>query len=436
MVDFILSFILPRKMVRHRDMNIFIAVLLFFVCFFVAIGSSNYVGASYIRKHEQEVLLYSELKNLPDETQITLFPVETEKTEAGTKQIKFDVNIHLKRITHRSVLEDGTILNLLIVYDLDYDYQKPEEHPLNFDLEGYFRHVPSENEKDMLFLVTKDYLFYIHNHGAFENGVKYFDQAQEGSVYRVDDQGKEIYYLPKDETEIIQKNEFGDVDTTKWTEAVTADSPKDENGNYFKLFTVDGVEQKFTAVRRLNENPIVALRTGFMLDYDSAEFYSFDLNGFSGKAKDLASKWYNFIVNVQAASIKLNNQLFGFLTIFIIPFLFIIATWLMSRKYGELTRFREYYVIAGVALVIPSLISFVLGFFIPYFSYARYFMFVQVGFYMFAVFRINSDKRLQNPEKAQTNEIKLPDKLETKPLFKDNLTEVENPSAEKPSQIE
>jgi hypothetical protein len=436
MVDFILSFILPRKMVRHRDMNIFIAVLLYFACFFVAIGSSNFVGTSYIKKHEQDVLLYSELKALTDESPITLFPVEVEKTEAGTKQIKFDENIHLERITSQTVLEDKTVITLLVFYDLDYDFQKPEEHPLNFDLEGYFRHVPAENEKDMLFLVTKDYLFYIHNHGAFENGVKYFDKSQEGSVYKVDDQGKEIYYLPKDETE-ISVNEFGDIDTTKWTEVVTSASAKDENGEYFKFITLEDQEpEKFTAVRRLNDNPIVALRTGFMLDYASAEFYNFELNGFSGKVKDLAMEWYNFIVNVQASSIKLNNQIFGFLTIFIIPFLFIIATWLMSRKYGELTRFREYYVIAGVALVVPSLISFVLGFFMPYFSYARYFMFVQIGFYMLVIFRINSDKRLANPAKAHTDEIKLPDKLTTKPLQKKSYYDEEDSGDHKPSEID
>ena len=178
MVDFILSFILPRKMVRHRDMNIFIAVLLFFVCFFVAIGSSNYVGASYIRKHEQEVLLYSELKNLPDETQITLFPVETEKTEAGTKQIKFDANIHLKRITHRSVLEDGTILNLLIVYDLDYDYQTKKSLTL------IWRLFPCSS-KESAFLVPS-YLFYI-SPGAlkrvFSIRQKFVYGSRQGKIY-------------------------------------------------------------------------------------------------------------------------------------------------------------------------------------------------------------------------------------------------------------
>lgn len=431
MADFILSFILPRKMIRHRDMNIFIAVLLFFMCFFLAIGSSNFMGKNYVRKIEQQILLYSELKAITDETQISLPKVTIETTDDGLTVIKYDETIHLTKITHQVIMEDGTIINLIIFFDLEYDYLKADEHPLNFDIEGYLNHVPAENEKDMLYIVTKNHLFYVHNHGKYENGVTYFDQSNTESVYEVDDQGRDIYYLPKDVTELEQLNEFGDIDKSAWSEVVTSETPQ-ENGQYYKL--IDGV--KYTAVRHLKDNPFNALSNGFIMDYRSSQYYQFPLNGFSGTVKDLASSWYDFVVNVQAEAIKLNNQLFGFLTIFIIPLLFIIVTWLMSRKYSELTRFKEYYVIAAVSLVLPSLISFGLGFFIPYILYSRYFMFAQVGFYMFVIFRINTDKRNIQVAKPVDDEIKLPQRLETSKLPRQSVLDSDNSNTNKPSEIE
>lgn len=407
MKNFIMSFINPKKMIVHRDMNIFIAILIFISCIALAIGSSNLMSSNYVRKQHEELLIYHELSEVKDLSEIELFKVNTQIPENGLfKEIVYDEEIDGKTIERSTTLEDGTVLNVKIIYDLNYYFD--EGIKLNFDLEDYYREEPKDKVKDLLFIISKRYLIYVHNHGRFEEGEIYYNRALEGkSVYQTNSDGSIKYFLPSNLEEASGSK-------TYWTKEVDSNTLKDQSGNYY----VEIDEDKYLAVPHLDwsNKEHLAVQNNLYLDYMFLTDNGFSLNGFKGTLTDLARGWYDFSVHIHASALKTANLINAILLMFLMPLLWILVTWLMSKRYGELTLFREYYIISAVTMILPSLLSFIVGFFIPYYFIAKYLMFVQIAFYIFSVFRINSSvirnqDRLNNP----TNK-KLPEKIITKSI--------------------
>lgn len=407
MKNFIMSFINPKKMIVHRDMNIFIAILIFISCIALAIGSSNLMSSNYVRKQHEELLIYHELSEVKDLSEMELFKVKTQIPENGLfKEIVYDEEIDGKTIERSTTLEGGTVLNVKIIYDLNYYFD--EGIKLNFDLEDYYREEPKEKVKDLLFIISKRYLIYVHNHGRFEEGEIYYNRALEGkSVYQTNSDGSIKYFLPSNLEEASGSK-------TYWTKEVDINTLKDQSDNYY----VEIDEERYLAVPHLDwsNKEHLAVQNNLYLDYMFLTDNGFSLNGFKGTFTDLARGWYDFSVHIHASALKTANLINAILLMFLMPLLWILVTWLMSKRYGELTLFREYYIISAVTMILPSLLSFIVGFFIPYYFIAKYLMFVQIAFYIFSVFRINSSvirnqDRLNNP----TNK-KLPEKLITKSI--------------------
>ena len=64
-LDFILSFIVPKKMKRYRNLNIFLIVLIFLGCALLCAGVSNLALEGYVKRNKENFRLFSETYDLP-----------------------------------------------------------------------------------------------------------------------------------------------------------------------------------------------------------------------------------------------------------------------------------------------------------------------------------------------------------------------------------
>lgn len=77
-----------------------------------------------------------------------------------------------------------------------------------------------------------------------------------------------------------------------------------------------------------------------------------------------------------------------FFTAFLLPFIFILLFWLVFRKRGKLTTYKEYYNIAAISSILPLVITFALSWVVP--MVVQYYMYAFSLYYLFNLFKINN----------------------------------------------
>ena len=134
-----------------------------------------------------------------------------------------------------------------------------------------------------------------------------------------------------------------------------------------------------------------------------------DLNGDNKATTDMklvVEAIGNLMVKTGVSQLENYNTIYAMIFIFIMPLLWTFALWVMSRKFGELTRFKEYYAICAVSYIVPSILTALFTLFSqPYAFIAQYAMFIQLGFYIYMVYKINNPKVKNNNNTSSTNKI-------------------------------
>lgn len=408
MKNLILSLILPRKMEEHRDMNLFIAVLLFVLSMILCAGipakrltkviKNNYLTDCYVfngtydAEFQKQALPTYEIVN----GEISTFTLVNDKKE-------YDFVYKL---------QDESVINLKIVYQLDID----NEHEIDkniLDLDEYLNYNPfnddhSLKQKDVLAVFTKTGMYYIFNHGYsygyvnnkeatleqanYLNVVEWNDTGKwsiyEHSLDTVD--GKEVftaYYRHPANAQELADDPFG----KNWSLVDPSDKP------------LNGLD--YTPKQRINSNLYElfhysnAANVGYYsyksLETLGSDYLTFDENPLT-EMSDL------LIMDLQS-SIRTYNYILSFFYVVILPLIWVLIVWLVMHKNGELTRFREYYAIASVSFLVPSIIIGIIGFFIPYQLISRFAMILHAGYYFVCASRINSMTR----NKSDSNKPKL-----------------------------
>ena len=101
--------------------------------------------------------------------------------------------------------------------------------------------------------------------------------------------------------------------------------------------------------------------------------------------------------------------------VILLPLVLILVLWLVLRKKGSITKFKEYYNIAGIACIIPTLIAFGVAWFWP--QIINFYTTAFVVYYLFVIYRINAF--------PIDYEEKKPIKPATKPQAEKQVEEVE-----------
>ena len=113
-----------------------------------------------------------------------------------------------------------------------------------------------------------------------------------------------------------------------------------------------------------------------------------------------------------------------------IPLLCVVFSWIISRKRGNLKLFKEYFNVAAISFIPVALLEFILGFFLQYTIFIYFLVVLQIGVYIFYIYRINTHKIVEEAPSVVSNQTLNVENStvveETKP--QEEKTEEENPN--------
>lgn len=449
-LDFILSFVVPSKMKRYRNLNIFLIVLIFLGCALLCAGVSNLSLEGYVKRNKENFRLFSETFELPSGHEEVLPKFNLDEK---TYSIEDFAGENLYEATFN--LEDGSEFNLTLVYEPDVyinDLAETEhdDRIIDFNIVDYYNYVPERDsngklkEKNMLVIITAELIYYFNNHGY-----DLYQNAEGGYTRYLESTGWSIvekkHVLPKDASEISYLDEEKkQLDYSKWTlsaglgDTTSIDgktyvahstgedayflpaSPSEVNLSEWSLacnkdgeITHNGITYKAkTKISRNLHEVFVSENTQrigvFSLYQASKQGINFaNLSGDNKATTDMklvVEAIGNLMVNMGVSQLENYNTIYAMIFIVVMPLLWTFALWVMSRKFGELTRFKEYYAICSVAYIVPSILT---GLFTivsqPYAFIAQYAMFIQLAFYIFVVYKINNPKTRKDNNNVNPN---------------------------------
>lgn len=446
MKDFILSFIIPKKIERHRDMNLFIAVLLFLFSFIICCSTPGFRLSAMIKdNYLEDCLVYEGSYDATLETEVNLPELSIKENVASFVDFEA-LNQFVYDLTYKT--EEGKDINLKIVYDLDAN---KDQELTKINLNEYLNVNPFNEDKtlksqDLLVVYTRDAFYYIYNHGySIEYSYSAEDAKLEDYNYlnskewaetgkwsfykadksKVDENGfsqfRDCYYLPAPGDDVNDPN--------SWTD-VSFDANK----------TVEYEGVKYSGHRKVTNNIYDIFHYGVnnnigKFTYAELEDYTEDYYN----NNDPLETYSDVFVALYGQSMRTYNYLVGLIYIIVLPLLWMVAIYLIMHKNGELTRFREYYSVASVSLLVPSVVISIVGMFVPYYRLASFYMIIHAGYFLFVISRINKLSKTKNckdepsqPDKKVVDVAETDYAVETKPASEYNT---EN-NFQKPSQVE
>mgnify|MGYP003571299080 CR=1 FL=1 len=384
---FILSFIAPKKMEIHRDMSIFIAIVIFLACALLSAGvpalriepllKKNYLTECYAFEGSYD-------SNLKEEFNLASLPTFELNSSNEAKNIKNYETPTVYDLVYQN--SKGDDINLKIVYD----FSATRDSDITvIDMNEYLSFVPfnedhSLKQRDILVVYTKNILYYIFNHGYTLGYIDDKDASLDKYHYLYIETwlGKENWSLYKtkvDEDGNISKDANGEINYDL-----------DSNGN--KVYK-SNLNQIFTCGNQTS----IGIFSYLELSEIKIKFNNF---------KDVSplEEFTDILVYSSANSVKVYSFILSLFYNVLLPILWVFVMWLVLRKGGELTRFREYYSICACTVILPSIITAIVGLFIPYTVFAKFQLIVSAIWYFVVVSIINTMKKKKQEAKEIVEE--------------------------------
>lgn len=398
--DLILSFFLPRKMYRHHNMRFIFALGIFFGATLILLFSVNVSTPKFMRKliytpdFTKNVYEYEETtEEFPDYKieniggELCLDCNETGVTQGNT----------YRKAIHRTLKEKNSPkrIDLTVVFLEDYDPFQDEEGVFHlqspafkdvFDLEGYFSQDKAEDTEYILYVFTKTSFYYAYN---LESGNKANSALP---MYEYDTTTFEVnYYLPDiNHPDELKKNEYGKWDVSLWTRKVSKEETIEYEGEL-----LSASPKLLPTIREvLIHSEYLYKNIDYTVINDTSEQANFKTNE---NVTEVLSQLVELMVLSDANIQKSIYSLFVCVINLIFPFLWVLITWLMSKRF-VMSKFREYYAICSITYLITSIIGFVLGFFLSFDKLILILLVIELIYYIVVTFRINTDPKLLEPE--------------------------------------
>ncbi len=406
--DLILSFFAPRKMYRHHNMRFVFSMGIFIMSSLILLFSVNISTPRFMRK----------MMNTPDYAKNEYVYQENKETFPKYKIDSLNGEIILdcdekgvtdgntyRNVVHNILKDKNSAkkIDLTVVYLEDYDPFKDTEGVFNiqnssfkdtFDLEGYLNQTKNDELEYILYIFTKTAFYYSYNLGS---GSKANSTLP---IYEYDSTTFEInYYLPNiDNPEELKKNSFaeegksGNWDVSLWTRKVS----KGEKVTYNN-------EEIIASPRLLPTVREVFASTEYLYKNIDYTVINADKNQANFKTNDNVNEVLSQLVELMVLSDsnvqKSLYSLFVCLINLVFPFIWVLLTWLMSKKF-VMSKFREYYAICSITYLVTSVIGFILGFFLSFDKLIMILLIVELVYYIIATFRINTDPKLLEVEET------------------------------------
>lgn len=315
-----------------------------------------------------------------------------------------------RKVIHNTLKEKNSAqkIDLTVVFFEDYDPFKDENKLFAlqnsnfkdiFDLDGYLRQEKKENTDYLLYVFTKTAFYYSYNLG---NGSK---ASSPLPIYEYDQSTFAInYYLPDiNNVDELKKNVYGSWDPSNWSRKVSETETIEYDGE-----TIHATPKLLPTLREVFLNSEYLYRN---IDFNVINAEKEQANFKTNQNINEALKQMVEIMVLADANIQKSiYSLFTCLINLIFPFLWVLITWLMSRKF-VMSKFREYYAICSITYLVTSIIGFILGFFVPFDKLILILLVIELIYYIVVTFRINTDPKLLEPkeENEESNSDDKPD---------------------------
>lgn len=322
-MDFLKSFIFPNKMRRFRYMSVIISILIFFatsyiLMFPIGVRANKNIDKfiednSYFTKGIYDLKLTNE-----DYKIITNRGYNIKKRTLGTTSDDEVVEVIAKSYER----EDNQKVNVTIIFD-PYNVREEEIVKVrDLYIESLDVEKPNDEQYEKALYIGKLVSVnsyrdsdFDYDQGISEYSAKSLEELKEldkkltlFSLYNIEDRDGEDDYL------II----------------------------FYPNYFIVNCEDKILGTYYRNKKDV--------------DFTSFGVANFGNEVAVFLTE------SIVEASLS-SQQFSTFVTVLLLPFAYVLVIWLFSRKTGALKTYKEYYNIAAISSVIPTIISFIICWF-------------------------------------------------------------------------
>lgn len=353
--EFLKSLVIPRKIKKYRYMSVLIAIAIFVISFYLLIIPFRVTINSKKDLYIEKNVLYVQGIN------------QLESDDQETFQA-------LKQGNYR--IEDGTLLSS--INDEKYQY--------------YFFSYQNEDEKK----IEVHFVFDKNNYR-----IEQIKEIREQYIEKYDNENRanNIAYLT-----FIEEQKNSELDREEYFSELHALSDealneRAENTTLFDLFNIETSSEYDSYLIIFNEKSFdyqVPLYTseGEKIEprhtfgnFSYLENFSLDVRTMNS-VNDLGKKMAFNLIDYQILRDKQQYTFNAIVYILLFPLVIIFILWLFLKRDGVLKRFKEYYNIAAITSVIPTLVTFLIAWFFPE-AISLYGMLLSI-YYVFILFRVNS----------------------------------------------
>lgn len=333
LIEFLKSLLLPRKMIRFRSMSVLITI-----CIMLLVASSISVPpVKVFQKNKYEYIDkydYIYLKSLKDYESSSLDATEfsNEISELNLEVVQKDSENNNSYYLKAPTMNYGDKKEWLL------EYQKDEKNIHIKFVVDYYDPTISENALNHQNLITNEF-------------------EKEDSVYKSDDNN--TYFLVAICTDtIIYGYSYYQTETTTKRGCSGEEVKTDANASFQKL--------------ALNYN----------------KNYKLSLIDIAANPSKICEKIAYFIMDGYTEAYIWMIQLQIYIIVPLFTLLFTVLFFMCFKRNGNLKRFKEFFNIAGISMIVPCIVFFIVAWFIP--SVTDYYMYGFAIYYVFSLSRINS----------------------------------------------
>lgn len=420
-LNFILSFILPRRMVKHMNMKFLLALVLILVASVFNILSSSMRAKKDATKALEFPTLFTDVDGITFDNEIPNVSLDNSESSGyvyidGVKTEQKGSGLHLNAdkngvYTGTAIKNDKTIVVTVVLADETFSAAGSMSNPAiveGFDLDGYCNQTVNDKTEYVLYVFTLDNVYYLFGLSQTEDE-KSTVAASNYFVYETDSEKNLIYYLPKDDSELAV-NGYGKIDTTLWTRTASKTDTID--------FTIPdeykAYEEQIVPTKRHLKNIYNALY-GNVISYPNLDACGLEIKTLNSDFPEFQNQFKTSLVSVRASQINLSSLIVSAFITIIIPFILTLITWLLSKSF-YMKKYRQYYAIAAITFFDTSLVSIIVGIFVSYLSACFWILLGGTLYFITACFRINTIPETHDEAKPEDEAPKEEPKVKYRPM--------------------
>lgn len=458
--EFLLSLVVPHRMVRFKDMSVFISILLLLLGLVISVFSSNFRMEKYVK----DDMVYSDYTKITEDKKLDQLDITIKDGQLVTS--------NSAGIYKETLKDDKTNYEVTVVIGECEIIDNAYLNVKNFSVDEYVLYNQANRKQNTIYLLyvfANASVYHLYDLGQVKdsNGnyvnnyslasylsvstpnpnASFFDKMLTGG-----NMATLAYYVPKDYTELskgylsssttdLEGNSNYAVDN--WSSLATKDEgvyEKDIDGQMVMVkdivlengqtITVKAMP-KLGSVINNTASTYFSNKIKVFANYSNLESYgNFAKNGFKydtikTSIKDFAIGFFETQVYTYTDFNKLVLLVIALLMFVIIPTIFSLFVWLFTRKRG-MTSFKNYFNIMSIIQFYVAIIFFIVGWFTNLVNPNMFIIIIagillMLWYFIFVIYQITRRIEKENEENQENfDNIRKEEekKVPTKPEFK------------------